>query len=94
MDTAFKVTASFFLILIVDIMPRSRVISIDLGIESFPPQKYKNSLSMGYMYPISTIPLNLNFRQNPSTYMESSHNAPIIALTLLKKKIFSTSKQP
>ena len=41
MDTAFKVTASFFLILIVDIMPRSRVISIDLGIESFLPLKSK-----------------------------------------------------
>ena len=33
---------------------------------------------MGYMYPIQTIPLNINFRQNLSTYMESSHNAPII----------------
>ena len=30
------------------------------------------------MYPISTIPLNLNIRQMPSKYMESWHNSAII----------------
>ena len=49
---------------------------------------------MGYMYPITTMypipksPLNLNFRQNPSTYMESSHNTPIIHAFNLDKKDF------
>ena len=43
---------------------------------------------MGYMYPIQTIPLNLNFWQNQSTYMESSHNAPTIHAFNLAQKIF------
>ena len=50
----------------------------------------KTSYGMGYMYPIPTTPLNLNFSQNLSTYMESSHNAPIIhAFHLAQKDFFN-----
>ena len=49
---------------------------------------------MGYMYtiptmyPIPTTPSNLNFRRNPSKYMESSNNAPIIPAFNLAQKRF------
>ena len=50
---------------------------------------------MDYMYPISTITLYINFRQNPSIYMESSHNALIIhAFNLVQKRFLSASKLP
>ena len=49
---------------------------------------------MGYMYtiptmyPIPTTPSNLNFRRNPSKYMENSNNAPIIPAFNLAQKRF------
>ena len=72
-------------------MFRSGVISLDLGINRvFLTLKGKKTCWMT-KYPIHTISLNLNLRQNPRTYMKSSHIAPIIhAFNRAQKGFFQT----